>query len=62
MAVIPEFGDAQLQGICAMLGATSGGVTGTEIDQIMRRVGIAGMGGGSNKRTRILEALRARQA
>lgn len=62
MAAIPEFGEAQLQGICDVLGATSGGLTGTEIDRLLKRVGIADVGGGSNKRSRLLEALRARQA
>jgi len=62
MAAIPKFGEAQLQGICDILGATSGGLTGTEIDQLLKRVGIADVGGGSNKRSRLLEALRARQA
>jgi uncharacterized protein (TIGR02391 family) len=62
MAAFPAFGDAQLQGICDILGATSGGLTGTEIHQLLKRVGIAEVGGGSNKRGALLEALRARQA
>jgi uncharacterized protein (TIGR02391 family) len=62
MAAFPAFGDAQLQGMCDILGATTGGLTGTEIHQLLGRVGIAEVRGGSNKRGALLEALRARQA
>lgn len=60
MAAIPEFAESHLQAICDVLGDTGSGLTGSEIDQLLRRIGVDS-GSGSNKRSRLLDSLSARQ-
>lgn len=61
MAAIPEFGEAQLQRICDVLGDTSSGLTGSEIGKLLAQVGVADPEPGITKKHRLFAALRARQ-
>lgn len=62
MAAISEFDNMVLRRICDVLGHTSDGLTGTEIGQLLRDLGIADAAvAGPNKRTRLYEALSLRQ-
>src|SRR5205823_5205042 len=62
MATIPKIDDTKLEAICAVLGDTGAGLTGSEIGRLLSRSGIEDSVPGMTKRHRLFEALRARQA
>lgn len=61
MAAIAEFGDAHLRRICDILADTRTGLTGSEIDQLLRQVSISDPEPSLAKRHRLFEALGSRQ-
>jgi uncharacterized protein (TIGR02391 family) len=58
---IPRLDEANLQALCAILGETDGGLTGTEIGQYLSECGIADPAAGITKRHRLYAALAAVQ-
>jgi len=50
-----------MEAICEVLGATEGGLTGSEIGELRHRIGVPYPGPTVTKRQRIFEALRVRQ-
>jgi uncharacterized protein (TIGR02391 family) len=62
MAAIPPLDNATLEAICAVLGDTATGLTGSEIGTVLRRCSIDDPQPGITKRHRLFEALRLRQA
>lgn len=61
MAAIPAINETQLKAICEVLGATSDGLTGTEIGRHLDECGIHDPMPSITKRDRLYEALRAKQ-
>ena len=61
MAAIPKLNETHLEAICAVIGDTSGGLTGSEIGRLLSRCGIDDPLPGMTKRVRLFEALRAKQ-
>jgi uncharacterized protein (TIGR02391 family) len=61
MAAIPKIDDTKLEAICAVLGDTGAGLTGSEIGRILNRCNIDDPTPGMTKRHRLFEALRTRQ-
>jgi plasmid stabilization system protein ParE len=61
MAEIPIFDEIKLRAICDILADTSGGLTNSEIQQLLRACVIADPGSVANKRNRLFEALSIRQ-
>lgn len=59
---IPSFEEVKLQAICDILADTSGGLTNSEIGQLLRSCGIADAGATANKRTRLFLSLVERQS
>src|SRR5689334_16107431 len=61
MAAIPTIEHAKLEAICAVLGDTEAGLTGSEIGRLLSRCGIDDPNPTHTKRHRLFEALQARQ-
>jgi uncharacterized protein (TIGR02391 family) len=61
MAPIPKLQETRLQAICAVIGDTAEGLTGTQIGQLLDRCGIDDPSPGITKRDRLFDALRAKQ-
>lgn len=61
MTRVPPFEEEILHTICNILGDTSGGLTGSEIGQLLRDCGIEDPLPGHTKRERLFEALYRRQ-
>jgi len=61
MAVIPSFDETHLEQICGVLGATSGGLTGSEIGSLLAQLGIKDDFPTDTKRRRLFAALCNRQ-
>src|SRR3990172_1429486 len=61
MAVIPSLDETHLEAICDVLGATSDGMTGSEIGRYLRECSIPDPLPDHTKRHRLFEALRAKQ-
>lgn len=59
--MIPSFSDIQLSAICDVLGDTNTGLTGSEIGELLARLGIEDQFAGITKRKRLYEAIRQRQ-
>lgn len=57
MALVPPFEETILRAICNILGDTSDGLTGSEIDQLLQDCGIEDPLPGYTKRERLFEAL-----
>jgi uncharacterized protein (TIGR02391 family) len=62
MAAIPKIDETKLEAICAVIGDTAAGLTGSEIGRVLTRCNIQDPSSGMAKRHRLFEALRARQA
>jgi uncharacterized protein (TIGR02391 family) len=62
MASIPKFDDANLQGLCDILGDTSNGLTGSEIGRYLGECQIPDPEPGMTKRHRLFDALKAKQS
>jgi uncharacterized protein (TIGR02391 family) len=62
MSAIPKIEDAKLEAVCAVLGDTDAGLTGSEIGRLLSRCGIEDPNPSLTKRHRLFEALHARQA
>src|SRR5437667_10255185 len=61
MAAIPRLNEAQLKGLCRIIGDTNTGLTGSQIGELLSRCGIVDPLPGLTKRDRLFEALRSRQ-
>ena len=61
MAAIPFISETHLEAICDVLGATNGGLTGSEIGRYLRECNIQDMQPEITKRNRLFQALRDRQ-
>lgn len=61
MPAIPCIDETHLEAICEVLGATEGGLTGSEIGRYLREFGIEDPEPNNTKRIRLFAALRARQ-
>jgi uncharacterized protein (TIGR02391 family) len=61
MAAIPKIDDAKLEAICAVLGDTAAGLTGSEIGRLLSRCSIDDPMPSMTKRHRLFEALSSRQ-
>ncbi len=61
MAAIPEIDCGVLERVCDVLADTSTGLTGSEIDKLLRRLGIADPAPTMTKRVRLCDALGQRQ-
>lgn len=57
----PTLDEANLQAVCAVLGDTGGGLTGSEIGRYLQECGIADPDPGVTKRHRLYDALARRQ-
>jgi len=62
MPAIREFSPTELESICGVLGDTSRGLTGTEIGNLLARLGIPDLMPTMTKRHRLFEALAKHQA
>jgi uncharacterized protein (TIGR02391 family) len=61
MTAIPKIDETHLQAVCNIIGDTNTGLTGSEIDDLLRRCHIDVLSLAPNKRTRLLENLRYKQ-
>lgn len=61
MPAVPSFADAQLEGICDVLGDTNAGLTGSELSRMLMRCGIGDPEPTITKRRRLFAALQQRQ-
>ena len=61
MVAIPKIEDTKLEAICAVLGDTAAGLTGSEIGRLLSRCSIDDPMPNMTKRHRLFEALRSRQ-
>ncbi len=61
MAAIPKIDETHLQAVCDIIGDTAEGLTGSQIDQLLRRCQIADPSPASTKRHRLFLALRVKQ-
>lgn len=62
MSIVPEFSHAELESICSVLAETNNGLTGSEIGNILKRLGIPDPMPTMTKRYRLSEALAKQQA
>lgn len=58
---LPSFSEGHLEALCGVLGDTTSGLTGSEIDSLLRRLGIADERPTDTKRIRLFHALALRQ-
>lgn len=61
MPPVPQFSQAQLEQICAILANTGSGLTGNEISRLLAQLGVPDLTPGITKRHRLFNALGARQ-
>jgi uncharacterized protein (TIGR02391 family) len=61
MAVVPAFHEAHLRAICDVLGHTETGLTGSEIEKLLRACAVTDTRSTITKKDRLFEALAARQ-
>lgn len=61
MTALPKIQSEILRKICDIIGETSGGLSNTEIDKMLKDCGIGDIAVGLNKRTRVYEALAYKQ-